>query len=200
MYLKHRYGLGYETLVKEVSESFSWQQLCRLALTGTVPHSTTLLKLTRRFGPEVVEELNGALLRAAVERRVLRSRRLRVDTTVMEADVRYPTDSGLRAHAVSRLTRAVRRVQEAGLATGTRCRDRTRSVGKVVRRISHAWAGSEAARRWTASRARSTSWRWPRPERRPASLARRNGPSGLASKSVAPRSISSLGTWREPSM
>lgn len=104
-------------------------------------------KLTRRFGPEVVEELNGALLRAAVERRVLRSRRLRVDTTVMEADVRYPTDSGLCAHAVSRLTRAVRRVQEAGLAAGTRCRDRTRSVGKVVRRISHALgrAGSREA-------------------------------------------------------
>jgi transposase, IS5 family len=73
-----------------------------------------------------VEELNDALLRAAVERRVLRSRRLRVDTTVMEADVRYPTDSGLCAHAVSRLTRAVRRVQEAGLAAGTRCRDQAR--------------------------------------------------------------------------
>lgn len=65
----------------------------------------------------------------------------------MEADVRYPTDSGLCAHSVSRLTRAVRRVQEAGLAAGTRCRDRTRSVGKVVRRISHALgrAGSREA-------------------------------------------------------
>lgn len=137
MYLKHRHGLGYETLVKEVSDSLSWRQFCRLSLTALVPHPTTLLKLTRRFGPELAEELNGALLRTAVERRVLRSRRLRVDTTVMEADVRYPTDSGLCAHAVSRLTRAVRRVQAAGLAAGARCRDRTRSVGKVVRRISH---------------------------------------------------------------
>ena len=137
MYLKHRYELGYETLVKEVADSFSWRQFCRLDLAGSVPHPTTLLKLTRRLGPGVVEELNAALLRAAVERRVLRSRRMRVDMTVMEADVRYPTDSGLCAHAVSRLVRAVRRVKEAGLAVKTRCRNRTRSVGKVIRQISH---------------------------------------------------------------
>ncbi len=103
MYLKHRYSLGYETLVKEVADSLSWRRFCRLALDGDVPHSTTLVKLTRRFGPEIVAELNQAVLQTAVERRLLRSRRLRVDTTVMEADVRYPTDSGLCAHAVSRL-------------------------------------------------------------------------------------------------
>jgi hypothetical protein len=51
-----------------------------------------------------------------VQRKLLRSRRLLVDTTVMEADVRYPTDSGLCANAVSRITRAVRAVHSAGLA------------------------------------------------------------------------------------
>ena len=53
-----------------------------------VPHPTTLLKLTRRFGPEVVEELNQALLKTAVEKRVLRSRWPRVDTAASsEAEV-----------------------------------------------------------------------------------------------------------------
>lgn len=153
MYLKHRRGRGYETLVKEVADSISWRRFCRLGLAASVPHPTTLLKLTRRFGPGVVEELNAVLLRAAVERRVLRSRRLRVDMTVMEADVRYPTDSGLCAHAVSRLVRAVRRVQGAGLAVGTRCRNRGRSVGKVIRRISHTlgrMGGREVVDRLTA--------------------------------------------------
>src|SRR5579859_550384 len=138
MYLKHRYGMGYETLVKEVADSLSWRRFCRLGLDGEVPHSTTLMKLTRRFGVEIVEELNGELLRQAVERRVLRSRRLRVDTTVMEADVRYPTDSGLCAHAVGSLARAVRAVKCAGLALRTSFRDRRRSAGKIVRRLSHA--------------------------------------------------------------
>src|SRR5713101_1880561 len=71
MYLKHRYGLGYETLCKEVSDSISWRRFCRIRLDAPVPHPTTLSKATRRFGPEIVEELNRALLEAAVERKVL---------------------------------------------------------------------------------------------------------------------------------
>ncbi|HWC37453.1 MAG TPA: ISNCY family transposase [Acidimicrobiales bacterium] len=137
MYLKHRYGLGYETLVKEVADSLSWHRFCRIRLDASAPHPTTLMKLTRRFGPAIIEDLNEALLKAAVKQRVLRSRRLRVDTTVMEADVRYPTDSGLCAHAVSRLGRAVRRVKAAGLATGTRFRARLKAAGQAVRNISH---------------------------------------------------------------
>ncbi|HYX78066.1 MAG TPA: ISNCY family transposase [Solirubrobacterales bacterium] len=136
MFLKHRYGLGYETLCKEVADSLTWRRFCRIALDARVPDPTTLLKLTRRLGPELVEELNAEPLRAAVERKVLRSRRLRVDTTHVEADIRSPTDSGLCAHAVSRLTRLARRLQATGAAARTRLRDRRRSVGVRVRKIS----------------------------------------------------------------
>src|SRR6266516_4279588 len=138
MYLKHRYGLGYETLCKEVADSFTWRRFCRIGLGGRVPDPSTLMKLTKRLGPELLEELNAGLLSLAVERKVLRSRRLRVDTTVVEADIRSPTDSGLRAHAVSRLTRLARRIKAAGLAPGSRLRDRRRSVGRRVRAISAA--------------------------------------------------------------
>src|SRR5437870_8245366 len=138
MYLKHRYGMGYETLCKEVADSFTWRRFCRIALAGRVPDPSTLMKLTKRLGPELLEELNAELLAVAVERRVLRSRRLRVDTTVVEADIRSPTDSGLCAHAVSRLTRLAKRIKAAGLARQSRLRDRRRSVGKRVRAISAA--------------------------------------------------------------
>src|SRR6266540_1763843 len=74
----------------------------------------------------------------AIERKLLRSRRLRVDTTVVEADIRSPSDSGLCAHAVSRLTRLAKRIKAAGLAPQSRLRDRRRSVGKRVRAISAA--------------------------------------------------------------
>ena len=92
------------------------------------------MKLTKRLGAELLEELNAELLSLAVER----SRRLRVDTTVVEADIRSPTDSGLCAHAVSRLTRLAKRIKLAGLAPRSRLRDRRRSVGKRVRAISAA--------------------------------------------------------------
>jgi IS5 family transposase len=136
MYLKHRYQLGYETLVSEVADSLSWRRFCRLALDAEVPRSTTLLKLTRRFGPEVVEQLNAPVLTSAVQRKLLRSRRLRVDCTVTEADVRHPTDSGLCAHAVSRLGRAVAQVKAVGLAVRTRFRNRMRTVNRVMRRLA----------------------------------------------------------------
>src|ERR671923_746265 len=123
MYLKHRYALGYETLCKEVSDSFTWRRFCRIGIEGRVPDPTTLMKLTKRLGPELLEELNAELLALAVERKLLRSRRLRVDTTVVETDVSSPTDSGLCAHAVSRLTRLTKQVQAAGLAPRTRVRD-----------------------------------------------------------------------------
>lgn len=136
MYLRHRYGLGYETLCKEVADSFTWRRFCRIAIDGRVPDPSTLMKLTKRLGPELLEELNAELLSLAVERKVLRSRRLRVDTTFVEADISSPTDSGLCAQAVSRLTRLAKRVQAQGLAARTRLRDRRRSVGRRVRRIS----------------------------------------------------------------
>src|SRR5437879_13851538 len=69
MYLKHRYGLGYETLVKEVADSLSWRRFCRIAVDGRVPDPSTLMKLTKRLGPGLLEELNAELLALAVERK-----------------------------------------------------------------------------------------------------------------------------------
>lgn len=136
MYLKHRYALGYETLCKEVADSFTWRRFCRIALDGRVPDPSTLMKLTKRLGPQLLEELNAELLALAVERKVLRSRRLRVDTTFVEADISAPTDSGLCSHAVSRLTRLARRIEQTGTKTRTRVRDRRRAVAKRIRAIS----------------------------------------------------------------
>jgi len=55
MYLKHRYGFGYETLVQEVTDSLHWREFCHIALDDAVPHPTTLSKLTRKYGPAVVQ-------------------------------------------------------------------------------------------------------------------------------------------------
>src|SRR6266511_6472365 len=93
----------YTTHTKEVTYSFTWRRFCRIAIDGRVPVPSTLMKLTKRLGHELLEELNAELLGLAVERKVLRSRRLRVDTTFVEADISSPTDSGLCAHAISRL-------------------------------------------------------------------------------------------------
>ena len=103
MFLKFRYRLGYESLCAEVSDSISWRRFCRIPLDAKVPHPTTLMKLTTRCGEGAVAGLNEALWAKAVQARLLRTGRLRADTTVIPANVAYPTDSGLLARAVGKL-------------------------------------------------------------------------------------------------
>src|SRR6266700_6904675 len=136
MFLKYRYRLGFESLCAEVSDSISWRRFCRIPLDGTVPHPTTLMKLTARCGSAAVAGLNEALWARAAGQKLLRTARLRADTTVVPANVSYPTDSGLLARAIRRIAATGRRIQAAGGATRTRVRDRSRSAGKRAHAIA----------------------------------------------------------------
>jgi IS5 family transposase len=142
MFLKFRYRLGYELLCREVADSISWQRFCRIPLGGRVPHPTTLVKLTRRVGPVAVAQLNQTLLANAASHKLLRTHKVRADTTVVEANVCYPTDAGMLAKAISKLAHTIGRVQAAGGATRTRTRDRRRAA----RRRAHQLARSLRAR------------------------------------------------------
>jgi IS5 family transposase len=57
MVVKQRTGWGYETLVREVSDSLHLRRFCLIALGERAPHESTVRKLTRRLGAEVVDEL-----------------------------------------------------------------------------------------------------------------------------------------------
>ena len=136
MFLKFRYRLGYESLCREVSDSITWRRFCRIPLDGAVPHPTTLMKLSTRCGSTAVDGLNEALLAKAVEAKVLRTSRVRADTTVVPANVCYPTDSGLLAKAIRRIGTAGARIHHAGGAVRTRLRDRSRAAGKRAHGIA----------------------------------------------------------------
>jgi IS5 family transposase len=136
LYLKHRHQLGYESLCREVSDSIGWRRFCRISLDRPVPHPTTLVKLVRRAGPEVIQELNAALLEKLVDDKLLRARKLRVNTTVVEADIDYPTDADLLEHAIRKLGGLVRRVKARGAASRTRFRDRGRAAGRRMKQLA----------------------------------------------------------------
>ena len=130
MYLKFRYRLGFESLCREVSDSITWRQFCRIGIDQPVPHPTTLMKLTSRCGSAAVDGLNEALIAKAVDAKLVRTSKIRIDTTVVPANVAYPTDSGLLAKAVKRIANTGRRIQAAGGAVRTRVRDRSRAAGR----------------------------------------------------------------------
>jgi IS5 family transposase len=136
MFLKYRYRLGFETLCREVTDSIGWQRFCRIPLGGRVPNTTTLMKITTRCGEQAVNGLNEALLARAVEARVLKTNRVRADTTVVEANVAYPSDSSLLAKGVAKMAKGAKKLKAMGLATRTRLADKTRSVHARARSIN----------------------------------------------------------------
>jgi len=138
MFLKYRYRLGFEPLCREVADSLAWRRFCRIPLAESVPHPTTLMKITTRCGEEAVAGLNEKLLAKAAEKNVIRLDKLRADTTVVEANVAYPTDSGLLAKGVAKLVALAVAIKGAGLAARTTTRDRTRSVRRRAHEIA-AW-------------------------------------------------------------
>jgi transposase, IS5 family len=135
MFLKFRYHLGYEALCAQVADSISWHRFCRIGPGQKVPDPSTLMKLTTRCGPQTVQQLNDQLLAKANEAKLLRLGKVRADTTVVEANVGYPTDSGLLATAVTKIARLVQRAKAAGGATRTSYRDRSRAARRRHRAI-----------------------------------------------------------------
>ena len=136
MVLKQRYRWGYRTLVAEVSDSIHLRRFCRISLTERVPDESTVRKLTRRIGPETVAELTRALICKATREKRFRPRAVRIDSTVIEADVKYPTDSGLASAGVRTLAREGRKLAKLLGESRRRVRDRSRSMGRKLRAIS----------------------------------------------------------------
>lgn len=136
MVLKQRYRWGYRTLVAEVSDSIYLRRFCRIALSERVPDESTVRKLTRRIGAETVSELTRAMIAQATREKRFRPRAVRIDSTVIEADVKYPTDAGLASAGVSTLAREGRKLARLVKEKTARVRDRSRSMGHKLRAIS----------------------------------------------------------------
>jgi len=135
MVIKHRTGWGYESLMREVSDSLHLRRFCLIPLSAPVPDESTVRKLTRRLGAELTDELIRGLIATALRERRFHPRAMRADSTVVAADIRYPTDAGLAADAVRVLARAGRQVRAAVPAVRERVRDRSRAVGRRLREL-----------------------------------------------------------------
>ena len=118
MYLKFRHKLGYETLVAEVSDSIAWRRFCGIGYQQKVPDASTLIKLTHKFGDETLAEIHGLIIDNLRQRKLVRGRKIRTDTTVIAADIHYPTDAGLLYDGLRRLRQGLVKVPGIGLRLG----------------------------------------------------------------------------------
>lgn len=135
--LKHIRDWSFEELEREVCANFVYRQFTRIG-GGKVPDHKSISRFGRRLGPGVIEELQQRVVAIAQEKKIIKGRKLRVDTTVVETNIHYPTDSTLLHDGVRVLTRVMKKVTEIGGVVVTRLRDRTGSVKRRVLEIARA--------------------------------------------------------------
>ncbi|HEY6372356.1 MAG TPA: ISNCY family transposase [Candidatus Sulfotelmatobacter sp.] len=135
--LKHVRDWSFETLSREVRANLVYREFTRIG-GGKVPDDRTMGNLARQLGPEVIEKLHRRVVEIAQEIKVVTGRKMRVDTTVVETDIHYPTDSTLLGDGVRVLTRILKKVTAVAGQAGTQMRDRSRSAKLKVLAIVRA--------------------------------------------------------------
>ena len=135
--LKHMRDLSFEELSREVRANLVYRQFTRIG-GGKVPDDKTMGRLARQLRPEVIRQLHDRIVVIAKEEGIVQGRKMRVDTTVVETDIHYPTDSSLLGDGVRVLTRAMKKVDSIAAEAGAKLRDRSRSVKLRVLEIARA--------------------------------------------------------------
>jgi len=132
--LKHLYHWSFADCEREVRGSLIYRAFCRLDC-ERVPDAKTLIRLAQALGPEVWKRVLERLVQVGRKRRVVRGRKLRVDTTVVETNIHHPTDSSLLGDGVRVITRTLHKMRQ--VVGKLRFRDRSRSVGRCVLQIAY---------------------------------------------------------------
>jgi transposase, IS5 family len=129
--LKHLYDWSFDECEREVRANLVYRAFCRIE-GERVPDAKTVIRLAQVLDGPTLKQLLARLVTIARERQVIQGRRLRVDTTVVETNIHYPTDSTLLADGVRVLTRTLKRLRTVASHGLVRLRERTRSVGRRV--------------------------------------------------------------------
>jgi len=125
--LKHIRNWSYETLEREVRANLVYRDFTRVGA-GKVPDAKTMGRWGAALGPQVLKQVHERIIKIALEKGVIAGRRMRVDTTVVETNIHYPTDSTLLGDGVRVLTRTMKKITKIAGAVGTKLCDRSRSV------------------------------------------------------------------------
>ena len=135
--LKHVRNWGFDTLEREVRANLVYRDFTRIGM-GKVPDAKTLARIAQALGGAVIAELHRRLVEIAQEEGVLQGRKLRVDTTVVETNIHYPTDSSLLGDGARVLTRTMKKIETRSGQLKRKVRNRMRSISKRVVAIATA--------------------------------------------------------------
>jgi len=131
--LKHLRKWTYEQLEWEVTGNLVYRHFCRIS--DKVPDAKTMVRLGQLLDGEALRGLFSRVVEQAIERKVTRGKKMRVDTTVVETQVRYPSDSRLCEDVTEVVCREITRLRSRGVTAPPSFRNVQRSVRRRVREI-----------------------------------------------------------------
>ena len=135
--LRHVRNWSFAELEREVRPNLLYREFTHIG-SGKVPDAKTLGRQAQALGPEVVRQIHQRVVELAVENKVVQGRKMRVDTTVVETNIHYPTDSSLLGDGDRVLTRLMKKVTSIAGAVGTKLRNSMRTVQRRVAEIARA--------------------------------------------------------------
>ena len=135
--LKHIRNWSYEVLEREVRANLVYRDFTRVGA-GKTPDAKTMGRWGLVVGPEVVKQIHQRLVKLAQTDGLAAGRKMRVDTTVVETNIHYPTDSSLLGDGVRVLIRTMKNIGKIAGEAGIKLCDRSRSVKLRVLDIARA--------------------------------------------------------------
>jgi IS5 family transposase len=110
--IKQSNGFSYDDLAFHLADSQSYQAFCLIGIAEKPPKRSTLQRNLKAVRAETLERINRAIVAHAQAQGIEDGRRLRADSTVIEAAIHEPTDSSLLLDCVRVLTRLLREARE----------------------------------------------------------------------------------------
>jgi IS5 family transposase len=110
--IKQMNGFSYAELAFHLSDSVSYRAFCRFGALERTPARSTLSENLKKVRAETLEAVQQQLVVWAVERKIEKGRKVRIDATVTESNIHAPTDSSLLLDGVRVLVRLLRRAGE----------------------------------------------------------------------------------------
>jgi IS5 family transposase len=133
--VKRLYGYSYEETERQVSDSLRMRQFCRVYL-NAVPDDTTLIRWANLIQPKTLEKFNERIMQLAIERKVTRGRKMRTDGTVVESNIRPPSDGRLLSDSVRVLARIVARGQTILKTVGKKVLEQVEDFTQTAKGLS----------------------------------------------------------------
>jgi transposase, IS5 family len=135
--LKHARNWSYAVLEREVRANLVYRNFTCIGM-AKMADAKTMGRWGVAVGPEVIKQIHARIVSIAREKGLAQGTKMRVDTTVIETNIHYPTDSSLLGDGVRVLTRAMKKITKIAGEVGCKLRDRSRSVKHRVMEIGRA--------------------------------------------------------------